>query len=296
VGAVTGGRFRVSRDRRGASAAISLLTGNSQDAIKFLRAEEVRLFERPMTVHREIPVKRKEKLEPSRARRILWGQIAILAICGFALIALASNFPYPSPLIKPLLPPKLRWPSAQIAAWVEEGEFDRDFAKFFARDPERDIPAAATMVSPADGIVQTMATIKDITYFVVGLSFWDVHVVRTPIAGTVKDISIEGAYFERLAPAEKTREMHMLRGKAAPVQGVVTLATDRGDVRIRLVSSYWASRIKIWVWPGQKIAKGDRIGRMLAGSTVVAEFPGKLSFQTKLGEHVQGGSTVLATH
>ena len=27
---------------------------------------------------------------------------------------LVINFPYPSPLIKPFLPPKLRWPTAQV--------------------------------------------------------------------------------------------------------------------------------------------------------------------------------------
>ena len=177
-------------------------------------------------------------------RRTFCGQVVILMLCVYALVQLACHFPNPSPVIKPFLPPKLRWPSSQIAAWVEEGQFDQDFAHYFARDPEREIPASATMVSPADGIVKDILTRDGLTYFVVGLSFWDVHVVRTPVAGTVKDISIEGSYFEKLAPPDKLLEMQMLRGKAAPVQGVVTIATDRGDVQVRLVTSYWASRIK----------------------------------------------------
>jgi hypothetical protein len=121
-------------------------------------------------------------------------------LCVYALAELAFSFPYPSPLIKPLLPPKLRWPADQVTGWVRDQVFDRDFARYFARDPEREIPAAATLVSPADGIIQDIAMIGDTTYFVVGLSFWDVHVVRTPVAGTVKSIELEGTYAEKQAP------------------------------------------------------------------------------------------------
>ena len=226
----------------------------------------------------------------------IWGQVLVLALCAYAIAALAWSFPYPSPLIKPLLPPKLRWPDKEIAAWVEEGAFDRDFARYFARDPDRTIPADATLVSPADGIVQDIAYADGTTYLVVGLSFWDVHVVRTPIAGTVKSIDMEGSYLERLAPPAKLQEMHFLRGKAAPVQAVITIATAQGDVKVRMITSYWASRLKSWVYPGQKLAKGDRIGRIMLGSTVIAEFPGKPVFDVKLGQHVSGGSTALAVH
>jgi phosphatidylserine decarboxylase len=227
-------------------------------------------------------------------RRTLWLQVAILALCAFALVELAGNFPYPSPLIKPLLPPKLRWPTQQVMGWVEEGRFDRDFTRYFARDPERSIPAAAALVSPADGIVQDIACQDGGTALVVGLSFWDVHVVRTPIAGTVKSIDVEGSYLERMAPQAKLREMHFLRGKAAPVQAVITLATARGDVVVRMITSYWASRLKTWVYPGQKLAKGERLGRIMLGSTVITEFPGRVAFDVKLGEHVSGGATMLA--
>lgn len=228
--------------------------------------------------------------------RIFWGQVLVVALCAFAIAALVWNFPYPSPLIKPLLPPKLRWPSPEISAWVEEGEFDSDFARYFARDPDRTVPPAATLVSPADGIVQDIAYIDGTTYLIVGLSFWDVHVVRTPIAGTVKSIDMEGSYLERLAPPAKLQEMHFLRGKAAPVQAVITIATVRGDVKIRMITSYWASRLKTWIYPGQKLAKGDRIGRIMLGSTVIAEFPGRTAFDVKLGQHVSGGSTSLTMH
>jgi phosphatidylserine decarboxylase len=231
-----------------------------------------------------------------RNRPLLWGQIALITLCAYALAALVWYFPYPSPLIKPLLPPKQRWPAMEVRDWVEEGQFDRDFARYFARDPERQVPAAATFVSPADGILQTVDYKDGVTSIVVALSFWDVHVVRTPLAATVKSIDMEGSYLERLAPKAKFREMLFLRGKAAPVEAVITLGTMRGDIKIRMITSYWASRLKIWVYPGEKLAKGQRVGRIMLGSTVIAEIPGKLRLDAPLGEHVSGGATALSFH
>ena len=231
----------------------------------------------------------------NNSRLILCGQLLILFFCGMAVFELAWNFPYPSPLIKPFLPPKLRWPTEQVMSWVEEGQFDRDFSRYFARDPERTIPANAAVVSPADGLVQTIVYMNNITYFVVGLSFWDVHVIRTPVAGTVKSIDMEGSYLDRLPKPERGK-VSFLRGKPAPVQAVITLATDRGDVEIRMITSYWASRLKIWAYPGETLSEGDRIGRIVLGSTVVTEFPGKLRFSVKTGEHVLAGSSPIMTH
>jgi phosphatidylserine decarboxylase len=232
----------------------------------------------------------------NNTRLILCGQLLILFFCGWAVVSLAWNFPYPSPLIKPFLPPKLRWPTEEVMSWVEQGQFDRDFSRYFARDPERKIPQNATLVSPADGVVQAIAYMNDITYFVVGLSFWDVHVIRTPIAGTVKSIDMEGSYLDRLPTRERVKEIAFLRGKPAPVQAVITLETARGEVRIRMITSYWASRLKIWAYPGATLREGDRIGRIVLGSTVVTEYPGALHFNVKIGEHVLAGSSPIVTH
>ena len=228
------------------------------------------------------------------SRRVLAVQFLILAFCAWALFELALKFPYPSPLEKPFLPPKVRWPTQQVMTWVEQGQFDRDFSVYFGRDPERKIPADAKIVSPADGIFRFVDYFDNMTFVVVGLSFWDVHVVRTPVAGTVIKIESEGSYYEKLTPAKRIHEIMLMRGKAAPVQTVITLATPEGEVRIRMITSYWASRLKVWVEPGTKLAKGERIGRIVLGSTVVAEFPGKKNFEIPIGQHVLGGETAIS--
>ncbi len=225
--------------------------------------------------------------------RILFVQLVILAICALAVVLLVINFPFPSPLVKPFLPPKVRWPTAQIESWVEQGKFGGDYLAFFARDPDRTIPSGANLVSPSDGVVKNFEFHDGITYLVVGLSFWDVHVVRTPVAGMVKDVEVEGTYLQRDVAENQLEQTIFLRGKVAPVQQIVTLETNLGELKVRLITSYWASRLKVWVHPGEHLDKGQRIGRILLGSTVVAELPGQFSLSVRKGERVVGGETII---
>ena len=110
-------------------------------------------------------------------------------------------------------------------------------------------------VSPADGVIKDIITRDGIAYFIVGLSFWDVHVVRTPVAGVVKSIEQEGFTFFRNS-SETEKEVY-LQGKTGPVQQIVTLATDYGEVKVRLITSYWASRLKVWISRRRPAAKGS---------------------------------------
>ena len=223
-------------------------------------------------------------------KRVLIVQLGIVALCAFAWAQLVLNFPFPGPLVKPLLPPKLRWPSAEVAAWVEAQSYDPGFVEYFFRDPERRVPPGSNLVSPSDGLVMGTPYQNGISYFATTLSFFDVHVVRSPAAGIVKSIDSEGLYFDR----DRGKELIFLRGKEAPVQQIVTLGTSYGDIRVRLITSYWASRIKIWVHPGEHVAKGQRIGRILLGSNVVVELPGQMQkFLVREGERVWAGETVI---
>jgi len=222
-------------------------------------------------------------------------QLGLLALALFAITIWAINFPYPSPIIKPLLSPKLRWPTEQVMNWVETQNIPSDYKRFFYRDPERTIPPGRSLVSAADGLVQAIAYRDGYTYLVIGLSFWDVHVVRAPIAGVVESIEAEGSYFPRFPKPEERDVIFFIRGKAAPVQQVVTLKTTIGEVKVRLITSYWASRIKVWAHAGARLGKGQRLGRMLLGSTVVVELPGRHALSVKIGQHITGGDTIIAS-
>src|SRR5215469_17787508 len=76
-------------------------------------------------------------------RHTLVTQLGLLAVAAFSIAIWAINFPYPSPVIKPLLSPKLRWPTEQVMNWIETQDIDPGFKRFFYRDPERTVPTGA---------------------------------------------------------------------------------------------------------------------------------------------------------
>jgi phosphatidylserine decarboxylase len=223
---------------------------------------------------------------------ILIIQVAILIAASAAVLLQVWNFPYPSQLAQPFLDPKQRWPEDQIKGWVESGLFEPAFVQYFMRDPERTVPPGDNLVSPADGVVKEIVQTADKKFFVVGLSFWDVHVVRTPVAGTVKSVVAEGEIDFR--DASETKHLVFLKEKDGPVQKVVTVVADDGsEYRVRLITSWWASRIKVSARVGQRLAKGDRIGRILLGSSVVIDAPTSDVFDTAVGSRVVAGETVI---
>jgi phosphatidylserine decarboxylase len=225
-------------------------------------------------------------------KKILLIQVLLIVTSIFAVTEWASQFPFPSPLVKPFLPPHQRWPTEQVKAWIESGNYDKSFLAYFARDPNRTIPPGNNAVSPADGVIKDIVRQDGTTYFVVGLSFWDVHVVRTPVAGIIRRVESKGLTFFR--DSSETADQVYLRGKAGPVQQVLTLDTAFGEVKLRLITSYWASRLKVWVHQGDHLQKGQRVGRILLGSSVVVDFPRNVTFSVRKGQRVVAGETIIA--
>jgi phosphatidylserine decarboxylase len=86
-----------------------------------------------------------------------------------------------------------------------------------------------------------------------------------------------------------------MREHGAPVQKVVTIKGALGTVKVRLITSYWARRIRVWVQPGQHLKKGERISRMLLGSTVVLQLPPDMAVGVKPGQRVTAGETILSS-
>lgn len=223
---------------------------------------------------------------------ILLVQILILVVAAILVIIWALRFPYPAPWLRPFLGPRQRWPERQIRGWLQNGNFHPGFLKFFNRDPERTPPRETGLIAPADGLV-TSADVRDgIRYLVIALSFWDMHVQRSPAEGKV--VSIESGGDEYMDG--EGRDFSFLREKHCPVQTRVVLDTgEYGRLAVRLITSLAARRIEIWPREGDKLARGQRLGRILLGSTVVLEMPEAFPLRVEPGQRVRAGETLVAS-
>ena len=234
-------------------------------------------------------------------RSVLTGQLFLLGACAVAVIQFALAFPFPGPLVRPFLGPQDRWPEAQVKQWAEAsrresddgakaGHFRADFWAYFTRDPERVIPSGDdVLVAPADGLFRYHDRRDGKQFVVIALSFWDVHVQRFPCAGVVTKVEDVGdEYMDG-----EGKDLVYLKEKVCPVQKVVTMNTKWGEFKVRLITSLAATRLAVFVEAGATVEKGQRLGHILAGSTVVLEMPDSIALDVNLQDRVVGGETVL---
>jgi phosphatidylserine decarboxylase len=217
-------------------------------------------------------------------------QAIVLLALVIALVILCLYFPYPSPLVRRWLPPRKRWPETQIRRWLKDGRFHQAFLNHFYSDPERIAPPGKSLVAPADGVVTSVDARDGVRYLVIALSFWDMHVQRSPVAGKVLSVqSLGDDYMDG-----EGREFAFLREKTCPVQKRLVVATEIGQIAVRLITSLAARRIETWVREGEDIERGQRIGRILLGSTVVLELPAGMKLMVRTGDRVWAGETEVA--
>jgi len=171
---------------------------------------------------------------------------------------------------------------------------------WFFRDPGRRIPIdPGIVVSPADG---TISSIEEIEHdeFIGGpaiqigifLSIFNVHINRSPVAGRVIGLTYrKGKFLNALRP-ESARENEQLAVRMQETQ-----APYRRMI-VRQITGAIARRIVCILKPGDELTKGERFGMIKLGSRtdlVLPKEPG-LSIHVKVGDKVNGGSTVFAVY
>ena len=168
------------------------------------------------------------------------------------------------------------------------------FFLFFFRDPERKIVAPDTAVlSPADGRVMVAGPStaqmfpsdgwQQISIF---LSPVDVHVNRLPVSGRVTSVKYHPG---RFLPAYKS--------DAGELNEYTEVTIDHGGqtVVVRQIVGILARRIVCRVKEGDVVKAGDRFGVMKFGSRMDIFLPRAAALQTKVGDKVVGGITVVAS-
>jgi phosphatidylserine decarboxylase len=160
----------------------------------------------------------------------------------------------------------------------------------FFRDPERVIPSEpGALVSPGDGRVVVVTEEdhagrpgKRVSIF---LAVWNVHVNRSPAAGTITKMEYRPGKF--LAAMRE-------RASVENEQNVFTLSTAAGEIVFKQIAGLIARRVVSWKKAGEKVSRGERIGLVRFGSRVDLWVPKEAEILVKVGENVKGGSSVLA--
>lgn len=164
------------------------------------------------------------------------------------------------------------------------------FFLWFFRDPERPIPAGpGEIVSPADGVITEADWIETAAgsrfRISVFLNVFDVHVNRSPVAGTVKVVEYrEGAFLNAMKP-----ESGLLNE-----QTLVVIDAGGYEVSYKQIAGLLARRIVCKVKVGDRLERGQRVGMIKFGSRTDVLMPAEAVPRVRTGMRVKGGSTVLA--
>ncbi|EJL34623.1 phosphatidylserine decarboxylase [Novosphingobium sp. AP12] len=195
-----------------------------------------------------------------------------------------------------LLGPWVGWPLAVLTLCVLA----------FFRDPVRVTPQdERAIIAPADGLVTLIGkvppprelTVDDgtgsapmssepVTRISIFMSVFDVHINRTPIAGSVKRvIYIPGKFVN--ADLDKASEENER-------QHILIERSDGLRICFTQIAGLVARRIVPFVKPGDIIAAGQRIGLIRFGSRVDVYLPAGTEPRVLMGQKIIAGETVLA--
>jgi phosphatidylserine decarboxylase len=164
------------------------------------------------------------------------------------------------------------------------------FFLWFFRDPERVVPQEpGALVSPADGKVTDLSPVTfgnsrriRISIF---LNVFDVHVNRSPIAGTITEVRYQRGRFLD-ARSEHCAEKNE--------QNIVTVEAEGQTVIFKQIAGLLARRIVFYPKIGDRVERGQRVGLIKFGSRVDVLLDSAAGLKVKVGDRVRGGSSVLA--
>lgn len=163
----------------------------------------------------------------------------------------------------------------------------------FFRDPNRTVPAESNLlVAPADGTVRDILEVdenevlKSKTRRVgIFLSIFDVHTNRAPIDGRIiYRQHHDGLCLDARDPDCSNKNEAM----------TWAFQNQHTTVVVRQLTGAIARRIVAWANVGTELKKGERFGMIRFGSRTEVYLPLDAQLLVKTGDHVSGGSTVIA--
>ena len=170
-------------------------------------------------------------------------------------------------------------PYMEFAAYI--GVMSVVFLLWFFRDPERNIKICKNcMVAPADGKVMDIRG-RTVCIF---MNFQNVHVNRTPLAGTIRNIEHKkGGYIPAFCKDSDRNERNQ-----------IIIDTEHGEVSVMQIAGTVTRRIVTYVKEGDITQQGQRFGMIRFGSRVDVTIPEVFDILCKKGDKVYAGETVIA--
>lgn len=184
----------------------------------------------------------------------------------------------------------LTWPLIGLTCWVA--------ASF--RDPIRVTPqGAGLIVAPADGLVTMIERVAvpmelageaglgaaALVRVSIYMSVFDVHINRTPIAGTVRQVIYMSGKFLN-AEFDKASEENER-------QHIVVEGRDGRRIGFTQIAGLVSRRIVAFVKPGDIVAGGQRVGLIRFGSRVDLYLPNDYGCAVVVGQRAVAGETII---
>ena len=172
------------------------------------------------------------------------------------------------------------------------------FTLWFFRDPERNTPYDSNLIiSSADGKVclideayppkevsMNQEKMKRICVF---MNVFNVHVNRSPVSGSIKDIVYKEGQFLN-ASLDKASEKNER-------SSLVISSKNGSEIVVVQIAGLIARRILGFVSANDNLAQGERFGLIRFGSRVDIYMPMDAVTKCSIGDKVVAGESVLAT-
>ncbi|MDR1869766.1 MAG: phosphatidylserine decarboxylase [Treponema sp.] len=160
------------------------------------------------------------------------------------------------------------------------------FCMFFFRDPKIAVTQGEGIIlSPCNGTVMEVTEEGGEKIIRVFLSIFSVHLQRSPVSGTVADVTHkDGKFYAAWNP----------RAQAENEQNIFTIQSEGGRYVVRQIAGFLARRCVSWVKPGDVLNAGDKIGMIKFSSQVDLHLPMQAEIKVKPGDKTRAGITIMA--
>ena len=172
------------------------------------------------------------------------------------------------------------------------------FVVWFFRDPDRKTPNIKNkIISPADGKIclidkakppkELLMDSKEMFRICVFMNVFNVHVNRSPVKGTIREIVYKKGQFlnASLDKASEKNERNSL----------IIETDDNKEIIVTQIAGLIARRILSFVNNKDKIDAGERFGLIRFGSRVDIYLPEGSKAAVKIGDTVKAGETIIGS-